>query len=68
MRLRLPASASPHWSEFAIHLLPHHHADAPHFFLGLPPHASEAQARAAGLGPGDNYWNTTTGSLKTILP
>ncbi len=34
----------------------------------VPPHASEAQARAAGLGPGDNYWNTTTGSLKTILP
>jgi hypothetical protein len=34
----------------------------------VPAHASRAAAITAGLTAGDNYWNTTTGSLKTILP
>jgi hypothetical protein len=34
----------------------------------VPAFADEAAARGSGLGAGDNYWNTTTGSLKTILP
>ena len=34
----------------------------------VPAYPSRGAALSAGLGPGDNYWNTTTQSLKTILP
>jgi hypothetical protein len=34
----------------------------------VPAYADQTAATAAGLVAGDNYWNTTTGSLKTILP
>ena len=34
----------------------------------VPAYPSRAAAMSAGLGAGDNYWNTTTNSLKTILP
>lgn len=34
----------------------------------VPAYPSRAAAMSAGLVAGDNYWNTTTQSLKTILP
>ncbi len=34
----------------------------------VPAYPSRAAALSAGLAAGDNYWNTTTSSLKTILP
>lgn len=34
----------------------------------VPAYPTEAAAVGAGLVAGDNYWNTTTQSLKTILP
>ena len=34
----------------------------------VPAYSSRDEAISAGLVPGDNYWNTTTQSLKTILP
>jgi hypothetical protein len=34
----------------------------------VPAFPNQAAAISAGLGSGDNYWNTTTGSLKTIIP
>jgi hypothetical protein len=34
----------------------------------VPAYVDETAATGAGLVAGDNYWNTTTNSLKTILP
>ncbi len=34
----------------------------------VPAYASQEEAVGAGLTAGDNYWNTTTSRLKTILP
>lgn len=34
----------------------------------VPAYPSRAAAISAGLTAGDNFWNTTTNSLKTILP
>jgi hypothetical protein len=34
----------------------------------VPAYADQTAATGAGLAAGDNYWNTTTNSLKTIMP